>query len=47
MVANAISQDGGALIPLAALRRRAAVTATVITTIPAILVGLALLALPG
>lgn len=47
LVANAISQDGDALIPLAALRRRAAATATVITTIPAILVGLALLALAG
>ncbi|GIG88708.1 putative manganese transporter [Plantactinospora endophytica] len=47
LVANAISQDGDALIPLAALRRRAAATATVITTIPAILVGLALLALLG
>ncbi|GIJ80938.1 Putative, 10TM heavy-metal exporter [Micromonospora phaseoli] len=45
LVANAISQDGDALIPLAALRRRAAATATVVTTIPAILVGLALLAL--
>ncbi|AVT28219.1 hypothetical protein C6361_00455 [Plantactinospora sp. BC1] len=45
LVANAISQDGDALIPLAALRRRAAATATVITTIPALLVGLALLVL--
>ncbi|MFC6022854.1 putative manganese transporter [Plantactinospora solaniradicis] len=47
LVANAISQDGDALIPLAALRRRAAALATVITTIPAILVGLALLTLAG
>lgn len=45
LVANAISQDGDALIPLAALRRRAAALATLITTVPAILVGLALLAL--
>ncbi|MBF9130733.1 arsenic efflux protein [Plantactinospora sp. S1510] len=45
LVANAISQDGDALIPLAALRRGAAALATVITTIPAILVGLALLTL--
>ncbi|MGI5215825.1 putative manganese transporter [Plantactinospora sp. CA-290183] len=45
LVANAISQDGDALIPLAALRRRSAATATLITTVPAILVGLALLLL--
>ncbi|MEQ4304758.1 putative manganese transporter [Plantactinospora sp. B6F1] len=45
LVANAISQDGDALIPLAALRRRAAATATVITTVPALLVGLGLLVL--
>ncbi|MDG4782470.1 putative manganese transporter [Micromonospora sp. WMMD961] len=43
LVANAISQDGDALIPLAALRRRAAALATLITTVPAILVGLTLL----
>jgi hypothetical protein len=47
LVANAVSQDGDALIPLAALDRRAAVQATVITTIPAIITGLALLALTG
>ncbi|GAB3137752.1 hypothetical protein GCM10027290_04080 [Micromonospora sonneratiae] len=46
-MANAISQDGDALILLAALRRRAAATATVIATIPVILVGLALLAFMG
>ncbi|SCL32426.1 Putative, 10TM heavy-metal exporter [Micromonospora nigra] len=45
LVANAISQDGDALIPLAALRRRSAVTATVITTVPALAVGAALLVL--
>ncbi|GAB2934485.1 putative manganese transporter [Micromonospora polyrhachis] len=43
LVANAISQDGDALIPLAALRRRAAALATLITTIPAIVVGVSLL----
>ncbi|MEE6257445.1 putative manganese transporter [Plantactinospora sonchi] len=43
LVANAISQDGDALIPLAALRRRAAGLATLITTVPAILVGLGVL----
>ncbi|MFE0590708.1 putative manganese transporter [Micromonospora echinospora] len=47
LVANAVSQDGDALIPLAALRRRSALLATVITTVPAVLVGAALLALPG
>lgn len=43
LAANAISQDGDALIPLAALRRRSAALATVITTIPALLVGTTLL----
>jgi hypothetical protein len=43
LVANAISQDGDALIPLAALRRRAAGLATLITTVPALVVGLGLL----
>lgn len=47
LVANAVSQDGDALIPLAALRRRAAVLATVITTIPAVLTGLTVLAFAG
>lgn len=42
---NAISQDGDALIPLAALRRHSAALATVITTIPAAAVGAALLVL--
>ncbi|MGQ5261661.1 putative manganese transporter [Micromonospora sp. ZYX-F-536] len=45
LVANAISQDGDALIPLAAMRRHSAVLATVITTIPAAAVGAALLVL--
>lgn len=45
LVANAVSQDGDALIPLAALRPRAAVLASVITTVPAVLTGAALLAL--
>jgi hypothetical protein len=45
LVANAISQDGDALIPLAALRRQSAALATVITTIPAAAVGAALLVL--
>lgn len=45
LAANAISQDGDALIPLAALRRRSAALATVITTIPALVVGMALLAI--
>ncbi|WP_341716266.1 putative manganese transporter [Micromonospora sp. FIMYZ51] len=45
LVANAISQDGDALIPLAALRQRSAVVATVITTIPAVVVGTALVLL--
>ncbi|MGK5674547.1 putative manganese transporter [Micromonospora sp. URMC 106] len=45
LVANAISQDGDALIPLAALRRHSAALATVITTVPAAAVGAALLVL--
>ena len=45
LVANAISQDGDALIPLAALRRRSAAAATLITTVPALVVGLAVLAI--
>ncbi|MFC4020113.1 putative manganese transporter [Micromonospora sp. GCM10011542] len=45
LVANAISQDGDALIPLAAMRRHSAALATVITTIPAAAVGAALLVL--
>ncbi|MGS2615045.1 putative manganese transporter [Micromonospora sp. LZ34] len=45
LVANAISQDGDALIPLAAMRRHSAALATVITTIPAAAVGAGLLLL--
>lgn len=47
LVANAVSQDGDALIPLAALHRRAAVLATVVTTIPAVLTGLTVFAFTG
>ncbi|MEH1127234.1 putative manganese transporter [Micromonospora sp. CPCC 206061] len=43
LAANAVSQDGDALIPLATLRHRSAALATVVTTIPALLVGAALL----
>ncbi|WP_181312070.1 putative manganese transporter [Nocardioides campestrisoli] len=45
LVANSISQDGDALIPLLALRRRSALLAAVITTLPALVVGGALLLL--
>ena len=40
LIANAISQDGDALFPLLALDRKSALYATIITTIPAIVVGL-------
>ena len=43
LVANTISQDGDALLPLLALEHRSALLATVLTTIPALLVGLCLL----
>ena len=39
LVANAISQDGDALFPLLAIDRRSSLTATIITTIPALIVG--------
>ncbi|MDN4175074.1 putative manganese transporter [Nocardioides sp. SOB77] len=45
LVANTISQDGDALIPLLAMEHRSALLATVLTTIPAVLVGSALLLL--
>lgn len=45
LAANALSQDGDALFPLLARDRRSAVLATVVTTVPAVLVGTALLAL--
>jgi hypothetical protein len=44
-VANTISQDGDALLPLLALEHRSALLATVLTTVPALLVGLVVLAL--
>jgi hypothetical protein len=45
LVANTISQDGDALIPLLALEHRSALLATVLTTLPALCVGSALLLL--
>jgi hypothetical protein len=39
LLANAVSQDGDALLPLLALDRRAAVVAGAVTTLPAVLVG--------
>jgi hypothetical protein len=41
LLANAISQDGDALFPLLAIDRRSSLWATVITTIPALLLGIA------
>jgi hypothetical protein len=41
LLANAISQDGDALFPLLAIDRRSSLLATVITTIPALLLGVA------
>ncbi len=43
LAANSVSQDGDALIPLFAFEQRSALLATVITTIPAIVLGLGLL----
>lgn len=40
LLANALSQDGDALFPLIAIDKRSAVMATIINTIPALLVGL-------
>jgi len=40
LLANAISQDGDALFPLLAIDRRSSLIATVITTIPALLLGI-------
>jgi hypothetical protein len=45
LMANTVSQDGDALIPMLALEHRSALLATVLTTIPALAVGLGLLAL--
>jgi hypothetical protein len=39
-VANAISQDGDALFPLMAIDMKAAIIATIYTTIPALVVGI-------
>lgn len=41
LIANAISQDGDALFPLLAIDSRSSLWATVITTIPALLLGVA------
>jgi len=40
LTADAISQDGDALLPPLAIDRKAAVVATVYTTLPALVVGL-------
>jgi len=42
LTANAISQDGDALFPLMAIDMKAAIIATIYTTIPALVVGIAL-----
>ncbi|WP_129116926.1 putative manganese transporter [Halegenticoccus tardaugens] len=42
LVANAISQDGDALFPLIAIDKRAAIVASIYTTIPALVVGVGL-----
>ncbi len=42
VVANAISQDGDALFPLLAIDRKSSLWATVITTIPAFVFGIAI-----
>jgi hypothetical protein len=47
LVANAVAQDGDALLPLIALDRRAAAVASVITTVPALVVGTAVLLAVG
>jgi len=39
LLANAISQDGDALFPLIAMNRRSALWATIVTTIPALILG--------
>ncbi len=41
LLANAISQDGDALFPLLAIDKKSSIIATLITTVPALLVGLA------
>lgn len=47
LLANAVSQDGDALIPLLALRRRSALLASAVTVVPALLVGGLALLLTG
>lgn len=47
LLANAVSQDGDALLPLLFTDRRAAAAATAITTVPALVVGLSALVLLG
>ncbi|WP_266077170.1 putative manganese transporter [Haladaptatus caseinilyticus] len=42
LTANAISQDGDALFPLIAIDKKAAIVASIYTTIPALIVGIAL-----
>ncbi len=42
LAANAISQDGDALFPLIAMDKKAAVIASIYTTVPALLVGIGL-----
>ena len=39
LVANSISQDGDALFPLIAMDKKSALWATILTTIPAIVIG--------
>jgi hypothetical protein len=41
LTANAISQDGDALFPLMAIDMKAAIVATIYTTIPGVIVGVA------
>jgi hypothetical protein len=45
LLANALSQDGDALLPLLALERRSALLATCVTTVPGLVVGTAALLL--
>ncbi len=42
LIANAISQDGDALFPLLAIDKKSSLIATIITTIPALILGLAI-----
>jgi hypothetical protein len=47
LIANAISQDGDALFPLIIMHKRSSLIATLVTTIPALLVGLLIYFLVG